>query len=200
MSAAASLSAGRIGPNAIIRVAEALPAYVGTHAARQLFEDAGMAGWFAQPPQDMVDENEVTKLHATLRAALGAAAAARVARSAGLRTADYLLAHRIPKPVQALLKLLPPRLAARVLLRAISRHAWTFAGSGEFSARIGPTVQLTIRNNPLCRGQHSDTPVCDFYSATFERLFQVLVHPDARVEELSCEARGDDACRFELRW
>jgi len=26
------------------------------------------------------------------------------------------------------------------------------------------------------------------------------VHRDTRVTELSCEARGDDACRFELRW
>ncbi len=191
---------GRIGPNAIMRVAEALPAFVGTNAARQVFEDAGLLPYFGQPPQEMVDEAEVTRLHATMRAALGGETAARVARGAGLRTADYLLAHRIPKPVQALLRALPARLAARVLLRAISNHAWTFAGSGEFSSHVGPTVLLTIRNNPLCRGQSSDTPVCDFYSATFERLFSVLVHPAARVEELSCEARGDDACRFEVRW
>ena len=50
------------------------------------------------------------------------------------RTGDYLLAHRIPKPVQALLKRLPAPLAARVLLAAITRHAWTFAGSGRFEA------------------------------------------------------------------
>jgi hypothetical protein len=70
--------------------------------------------------------------------------AAEVARSAGRRTADYLLAHRIPKPVQALLKALPARLAARVLLSAIARHAWTFAGSGVFSASTG------ARARPSC--------------------------------------------------
>ena len=37
-------------------------------------------------------------------------------------------------------------------------------------------------------------------AATFEHLFRQLVHRDTRCTELSCEARGDDACRFELRW
>jgi len=26
------------------------------------------------------------------------------------------------------------------------------------------------------------------------------VHPKTKVEETACEAQGDDACRFELRW
>jgi divinyl protochlorophyllide a 8-vinyl-reductase len=123
-----------------------------------------------------------------------------VSHAAGVATADYLLAHRIPKPVQLLLKLLPAPLACRLLLAAISRHAWTFAGSGRFDARPGRPTLLTIRDNALCRGQHSDHPVCDYYAATFEQLFRVLVHRQARVTELSCEARGDDACSFEIRW
>jgi len=192
--------AGRIGPNAIIRVAEVLPAFVGTAATWQLFERAGMVQYLRTPPEGMVDETEVMRLHGELRVSLGGATAAEVARQAGLRTADYLLAHRIPQPVQRLLKILPARLAARVLLQAITRHAWTFAGSGRFSARAGTPVVLEIRDNPLCRGVHADAPVCDFYAATFERLFRVLVHPAAGVQEVACEARGDDACRFELRW
>jgi divinyl protochlorophyllide a 8-vinyl-reductase len=59
---------------------------------------------------------------------------------------------------------------------------------------------LTIRDNPMCRGWVTDAPVCHFYAATFERLFQVLVHARSRAVEVACEARGDDACRFELRW
>jgi divinyl protochlorophyllide a 8-vinyl-reductase len=197
VSAAAAV--GRIGPNAITRVAEALPAYIGTRATQQLFERAGLATYLRQPPQQMVDEAEVTRLHRELRASLGATAAA-VARNAGERTADYLLAHRIPKPAQALLKVLPAPLAARVLLSAITRHAWTFAGSGRFEARAGRPVVLTLRDNPLCRGVTSDVPVCDFYAATFERLFRVLVHRETQVFEVACEARGDAACVFELRW
>jgi len=195
-------TAGRIGPNAITRVAEVLRERLGADALARLFGLAGLAGLAAyvdQPPQAMVDEAEVTQLHAVLRASLGAAAAARVAREAGTRTGDYLLAHRIPKPVQALLKVMLAPLAARVLLGAITRHAWTFAGSGAFTAVPGRPVKLTIRDNPMCRGLTSDVPACDFYAATFERLFRVLVHPRATVVETACEACGDDACRFELR-
>jgi divinyl protochlorophyllide a 8-vinyl-reductase len=191
---------GRIGPNAIIRVAEALPGYVGIDVTRGLFESVGLARYLQTPPQEMVDETEVARLHAALRHALGAGPAGQVARDAGHRTADYLLAHRIPKPVQALLKMLPAPLAARVLLSAIGRHAWTFAGSGEFTSRAGVPVTLQIRANPMCRELRSDVPACDFYAATFERLFRVLVHPSSSVIETACEACGDAACRFEIRW
>ncbi len=200
MTAAAAASAGRIGPNAITRVAEVLPALLGEAGTRALFEAAGLGGYLSQPPEGMVDETEVARLHRVLRQQLGPAVAGQVARSAGMRTADYLLARRIPKPVQWLLKRLPPVLAARVLLQAIGRHAWTFAGSGQFQAVAGRPCVLTIRDNPLCRGVASAHPACDFYSATFERLFQVLVHPATQVVETQCEARGDPVCRFELRW
>ena len=192
--------AGRIGPNAITRLAEVLPALVGSTATQRLFEHAGLATYLATPPEQMVDEAEVTRLHRTLRNDFGPALAAEAARQAGSRTADYLLAHRIPKPVQALLKALPAPLAARVLLAAIRRHAWTFAGSGSFTAVAGQPVVLTIRHNPLCKGLSADAPACDFYAAVFERLFRVLVHAGATVAETACEACGDAECRFELRW
>ena len=192
---------GLIGPNAITRVAEALPGFVGSNATWALFERAGLTDYLRAPPESMVDETEVTRLHHELRRSLGSEVAGKVAQGAGRRTADYLLAHRIPKPVQALLKRLPAPLAAQVLLSAIRRHAWTFAGSGEFSARAGwGGAVLTIRHNPLCKGLSSDRPACDFYAATFERLFRVLVHAAARVSEVGCEACGDAECRFELHW
>lgn len=191
---------GRIGPNAITRVAEVLRAHIGIGATSTLFEHAGLSGYLLQPPQSMVDETEVRRLHGVLREDLGEAQARAVARDAGLRTADYLLANRIPKPVQLLLKHLPARLAARVLLAAISRHAWTFSGSGRFAARVGRPVVLTLRNNPLCRGLVSAAPACDYYAATFERLFRTLVHPRTEVREVACEACGDVECRFEIHW
>jgi divinyl protochlorophyllide a 8-vinyl-reductase len=196
-------NAGRIGPNAITRVAEVLPARVGSSTTFALFERAGLAHYLRDPPEAMVAEAEVRQLHGVLREQLGAQEAANVARAAGLRTADYLLANRIPRPVQAVLKLLPARLAAQVLLAAIRRHAWTFAGSGHFSAEVGRAggpVVLHIQHNPLCLGLASDTPACDFYAATFERLFQVLVQRRSRVTEVACEACGAAECRFEIRW
>ncbi len=192
--------AGRIGPNAITRVAEVLLARRGEAAAAALFGRAGLLPYLTQPPQSMVDEAEVTRLHRVMRDAIGSAAAREVSRAAGTRTGDYLLAHRIPRAVQAVLKRLPAPLAARVLLSAIRRHAWTFAGSGNFTAQAGQPVVLTIRGNPLCKGATLAEPGCDFYAATFERLFRVLVHADARVVETACEACGAAECRFEVRW
>jgi divinyl protochlorophyllide a 8-vinyl-reductase len=190
----------RIGPNAITRVAEALRARGGEAATTMIFARAGLLRYLADPPQAMVDESEVMRLHLELRHGIGRDEARRVALDAGRRTGNYLLAHRIPRAVQWLLRALPAALAARVLLSAIGRHAWTFAGSGEFSARVGQPVVLTLHDNPLCRGLALDEPACDYYAATFERLFRVLVHPAARVEEVGCESMGDPACVFEIRW
>jgi divinyl protochlorophyllide a 8-vinyl-reductase len=196
----AAAQAGRIGPNAITRVAEVLRARRGEAATAALFGRAGLLPYLTQPPEAMVNEAEVTRLHQVLRDSMGTAEARAVARDAGTRTGDYLLAHRIPRAAQALLKRLPARLAARALLQAIRGHAWTFAGSGRFDARAGHPVVLSITHNPMCRGALLAEPGCDFYAATFERLFRVLVHPDARVVETHCEACGDAMCRFEVRW
>lgn len=196
----APAQAGRIGPNAITRVAEVLRERLGEATAKRLFGRAGLLPYLTQPPQAMVDEAEVTRLHQVLREGLGTAQALQVAREAGTRTAEYLLAHRIPRPAQAVLKRLPPALAARALLSAIGGHSWTFAGSGRFRAQAGHPVVLSITNNPMCRGAALAEPGCDFYAATFERLFRVLVHPSSTVVETHCEACGDPMCRFEVRW
>lgn len=203
MAGTGPAAAGLIGPNAITRVAQVLPVWRGSAFTEALFERAGLQAYWKQPPEQMVPEAHVRSLHRALRQALPAAEAAAVSRGAGKATADYLLAHRIPRPVQTLLRALPAGAAARVLVAAVTRHAWTFAGSGRFSAqppRQGRPWLLQIQGNPLCLGLQADAPACDYYAATFERLFQVLVHRRSRVEELACEACGAPACVFALRW
>lgn len=188
----------RIGPNAIIRVAEALVERYGS--ASQCFADAGLAHYLTTPPRQMVDEREVVALQRALRERLGIAEAAAVSHDAGLRTGDYLLAHRIPKPAQLLLRLLPPRPAAATLLRAVGKHSWTFSGSGTFTFDTGYPVRVTIADCPICRDAAGDRPLCDFYTAAFERLFTTLVSRRAQVVEVQCQAMGADACVFEMRW
>jgi divinyl protochlorophyllide a 8-vinyl-reductase len=189
---------GRIGPNAVIRLAEALDAVESKAVTLRLFNAAGFGAHAVAPPDAMVPEEEVTALHRQLRSELGAQRAASVSWIAGLRTADYLLANRIPRPVQRLLKLLPARLAAFILLKAIGSHAWTFAGTSRFSWKLGKTVTLTFEDCPLCRGDHAASPCCSYYAATFERLFRVLIAADTTVTETDCIATGAKACRFEI--
>lgn len=190
----------RIGPNAITQVAAVLERELGAAVLMRLFKAAGLSAHLARPPTGMVDDREVERLHRVLRAELGVAQARRIGRLAGERTGAYLLAHRIPSAVQRLLRWLPAAWAARLLVRAIGRHAWTFTGAGAFTARVGPPLQLVIRHGPLARGDRADEPVCDFYAATFAWLFRALVHPNATVVEVECEALGAPSCVFELRW
>lgn len=191
---------GRIGPNAVIRLAEALDALESKAVTRKLFIAASLESYVHALPDAMVPEEEVIVLHHHLRSNLGADRAASVSWIAGLRTADYLLANRIPKPVQRLLKLLPARLAALILLRAIGAHAWTFAGTSRFSWRMGRPITLTFEDCPLCRSDHTSEPCCSYYSATFERLFRELINADTAVRETECIAAGGGACRFEIRY
>jgi divinyl protochlorophyllide a 8-vinyl-reductase len=151
-------------------------------------------------PEHMIDEREVTVLHQVLRTDLGHERARWVSRAAGLYTGDYLLANRIPRMAQLVLRTLPSGLAGRMLLAAVRRNAWTFSGSGVFNARAGRPLRISIEGCPVCRGSKSHEPLCDYYAATFQRLFQTLVDPDASVREIECEATGAEGCLFEVRW
>ncbi len=191
---------GRIGPNAITRMAEAMRAALGEEATRAIFRAALIERHLDAPPGRMVPERDVTALHRAGRAALGEARLALLARHAGALTARYLLAHRIPRPVQWLLRMLPPGLAARVLLRAIGAHAWIFAGSGSFRVAWGRPLRLEIAGGPIAAAGTAEEPVCDYYASTFETLFATLVSRYARVREVACCATGATACVFEVTW
>lgn len=191
---------GRIGPNAVIRLVEALDAIEGRAVTMRLFGLAGLEHYVSEPPSAMVREEEVTVLHRQCRKELDQQRAASVSWIAGLRTADYLLKQRIPQPVQRLLKLLPGRLAAFILLKAIARNAWTFAGSSRFTWNWSRPVTLAFEDCPLCRGGTAPSPCCHYYAAVFEKLFRELISGAAEVTETACIAAGGKACRFEIRW
>jgi divinyl protochlorophyllide a 8-vinyl-reductase len=190
----------RIGPNAIIRVAESLEERIGN--AAEVFIDAGLAHYLEALPEEMVDEREVMALQRALRLRLGVTEARAVSFDAGLRTGEYLLAHRIPRPAQRLLKLLPAKPSARILLKAVGQHAWTFSGSGAYSFESGPgrSVSVSIERCPICCGAQAQEPLCDFYTGCFERLFRTLVNRHTEVREVACQAQGAPACIFEMRW
>lgn len=184
--------AAQVGPNAVTQVAAALRAMGGDGFAGQVFAAAGLETMLQNPPERMVDQTIAARLHDTLRLTLPPEDAALIATEAGRRTADYLLANRIPRPAQLVMKLLPPRLAAPVLLGAMAANAWTFAGTGRVATRAGNPCVLEIINNPLAQ------PYCPWHVAVFERLFRKLVAQNAQVSHSACCAQGAAACRFEI--
>ncbi len=198
---AASASAvvpGRIGPNAVIRLIEALDGVEGRPVTSRIFQSAGVSPFLSDPPGAMVDERCVGTLYSQMLGTMGESRMRTIAWIAGQRTGEYLLRNRIPRPVQRLLKLLPRTLASTILMHAIARHAWTFAGSGSFSFAPGRPVRFKILNCPVCRQCTSQAAICDYYSATFERIWSELIHADTRVTEIECSATGAPACLFEI--
>ena len=187
--------AGRIGPNAILQLLPVLEAEGGAALRDRLLSAAGLT----KPPSDsgMMDERPAAAMHQALRRELPERAP-ELARAAGLATGEYILAHRIPAPAQALLRRLPAPVAAWLLSRAIAQHSWTFAGSGRFEVLSTRPLSFRIVDNPVVRGEVATAPICHWHVAVFERLFTELVHPDYRVRETACCATGAEACVFEL--
>ncbi len=181
-----------VGPNAVIQLAHALRDLNGTDAARQVFERAGFGELLDRPPTQMIDERVPAALFAALWQNLPDASATRIAKAAGQRTADYILANRMPRAVQIVLRRLPAGIAAPILLAAINENAWTFVGSGTCRTRPGQLAIIEISNNPIAM------PDCVWHQAVFERLFRELVSPRTVVRHVMCCARGDGVCRFEL--
>ncbi len=191
---------GRIGPNAVIRLDEALREVAGREASAAIFRQAALEKYLASPPVAMVDEAEVVALHRALHAMFDDEQWRKVLRIAGWKTAAYLLGHRIPRVAQRVMRSLPAMVACRLLAHAIAKNAWTFAGSGHFVVHYGRPMVFTIGGCPICRGMITSRPTCDYYAATFEHLFAELVDPHAKVVEVECLATGGPVCRFSIIW
>lgn len=176
---------GRVGPNAVIQLATALGERAGP-----VFEAAGHGGLIDALPEEMTDQGVVRDLYDALWRLMPEEAPA-IARDAGVRTAEYIIANRIPSIARGTLRALPGRIAAPLLLRAIERSAWTFAGSGrcEISTR---SLELRIHDNPIAM------PGCPWHRAVFERMFRRLATPRARVTHTACCRDGHAACHFEI--
>ena len=184
----------RIGPNAILQLLAVLEG----QGLRPLADEVLARAAVARPPPDagMLPEGECAAVHPALRA-LRPEAAGGLLRAAGLATGDYILAHRIPRAAQIVLRVLPGRVAAPLLAGAIARHAWTFAGSGRFEIVCRRPLTFAIHANPLAPEGPAEAPQCGWHAAVFERLFGALVDPGARFRETACVACGDPACVFE---
>lgn len=187
-------TAALIGPNAVLQHLPVLDAALGRKLRDALLYRAEVV----EPPPDsgMIPQDQVARLHQAVRLYLPDRAVA-VQRAAGLATGDYILRHRIPRPAQALIRALPAALGARLLAAAIGKHAWTFAGSGQFAVAGRRPLRFEIARNPLACGP-AHGPVCHWHAAVFERLFSALVWPGVEVRETACCACGAPACRFDL--
>ncbi|NTU82004.1 MAG: bacteriochlorophyll 4-vinyl reductase [Chloroflexales bacterium] len=195
-----AVGAARIGPNSIIQTVGAIEEERGPQETRSFLRRIGQGDFAEQLPTTMIDEIAFISLISAIRADIGVEAAGRILARSGERTADYLLANRIPAPAHAILPRLPRRLGLSLLLKAISGHAWTFAGTGRFSYKVDAKgATLSLANSPESRGMTADKPICRYYESCFQSLLRPLIDRRLVVRELRCAAQGAEACVFEVR-
>jgi divinyl protochlorophyllide a 8-vinyl-reductase len=181
---------GLVGPNTVIQAAGALIDQQGLETARAIFDKAGLSPYLATPPEHMIPEREARALFDAISGTLDTAQARGVLREAGRRTADYILANRIPSRARKILARLPRFASGRLLALAIGRHAWTFVGTGHVHVDAGRRIAFTIRNNPL------STPDEIWHRTVFERLFEVLLAQRFAVSHRHIATDAGDACEF----
>lgn len=188
------MEAGRIGPNAILQLVDVLERR-GEHG---LLSAVLAEAEVQRPARDagMLPEGDCAAVHQALRRL--SPAAEGLLEEAGLATGDYILANRIPKLAQGVLRVLPAGWAAPVLTKAIARHSWTFAGTGEFRVEGSGPLVVSVARNPLVSGWRAERPQCIWHAAVFRRLYGRLVWASVAVREVACCACGDAACRFEI--
>lgn len=162
-----------IGPNAVLQTVAVMEERLGHAETAAILADAQIE---ALPTgEHMIPEAFALRLHrwAALHDPVGCFV---IAEDAGVRTADYIIAQRIPRPAQWLLRHLPPRLAAPLLMQAITKHAWTFIGAGAFTASGGWrfAIDRTEANDVV----PAPDSLFHWYAAVFTRLYRELVAAD----------------------
>lgn len=185
-----------IGPNAIIQTVGALQDRYGADEAAALLARGGKPGLAEHLPTAMIDEQEFHTLVCLLDAAIGPAATTEILQEAGRRTGRYVLTHRLPQPVQRLIRLLPRRIGLRLLLQAMSFNAWTFIGSGTFRFQAElwhpqPTISVRV----VCP---SAPTVAGFYGGTFACLLQELIGPQTTVQTSTNQHTDGIDCTYTL--
>ena len=186
-----SSTPSRIGPNSIIQTVGALESDYGKNETEKLLKKIGQGYLINNLPSEMVEESKFHSLVTALQKEIGDAATAKILKESGERTAKYLLRVRIPGPFQTIVKLLPAGLAFKAFLFAISKNAWTFAGSGEFSYGSKPSpnimVKVTFPSHPV---------VGNFYLGTFSALLRELVNPKTEINADIRKENGAIRCNY----
>lgn len=182
---------GKIGPNSVIQLGHAVAARLSREAAADLYCAAGIGPMLHAPPEDMIDEQIPAALFQTLWQMFPHQAPS-LAAHAGRRTADYVIENRIPGIARRMFAVAPRQIGTWLLLKAISRNAWTFVGSGRCETRFGRPSLISITDNPLIM------PDCIWHLAVFERLFDRLVARGTRVVHRAHTMKDPRVCEFEV--
>jgi divinyl protochlorophyllide a 8-vinyl-reductase len=172
-----------IGPNAVLQAVAVMEERLGPAETATILADAQITR--LPSGEHMIPEIEALRLHRwlALHDPLGAMV---IAEEAGARTADYIIAHRIPRAAAWLLRHVPAPLAAPLLMAAIRKHAWTFVGAGDFAP--AGAWRFTIDRSGADDSIPPPQSLFVWYAAVFTRLYKVLVGQDCTCRLVEPEA------------
>jgi divinyl protochlorophyllide a 8-vinyl-reductase len=184
-----------IGPNAVLKTVEVMEERLGHAETAAILADAQIDR--LPSGEHMIPEIAALRLHRwlALHDPMGAFV---IAEEAGARTADYIIANRIPRAAVWLLRRLPARLAAPLLMAAIRKHAWTFVGAGNFVP--ADAWHFTIDRAPAADSIPPPASLFHWYAAVFARLYRALVAPDCACRIVAGDPAAADhpAARFAI--
>jgi divinyl protochlorophyllide a 8-vinyl-reductase len=178
-----------IGPNAVLKAVEVMEERLGPAETAAILADAQIAR--LPSGEHMIPEIAALRLHRWL-ALNDPQGAFVIAEEAGERTADYIIANRIPEAAVWLLRHLPAWAAAPLLMAAIRKHAWTFMGAGRFAPK--GAWAFTIDRQGADDPTLPPDSLFHWYAAVFTRLYRRLVAEDCTCrmilpDTLCCAAR-----------
>ena len=191
------MPAARIGPNSIIQTVAVLREVFTPDELRTLLTGE-TASYLSHLPHEMIPEVQFHELVDLLTAQLGVERAGEILYRSGELTADYVRANRIPAPIRTVLALLPAPISLRVFLPAISKHAWTFAGSGAFHFSIGRTPLVSIGKSVNRDTSKIAAVLCRYYCGAFTQLLRRVVSSRISLREVACQARSGSACVYQI--
>ena len=157
-----------IGPNAVLQAVAVMEERLGIAETAAILADAQIAR--LPSGAHMIPEVEALRLHRwlALHDPMGALV---IAEESGARTADYIIANRIPRAAAWLLRCLPARIAAPLLMQAIRKHAWTFIGAGVFTP--SGAWRFTIDRSKADDSIPPPPSLFLWYAAVFTRLYRM---------------------------
>ena len=182
---------GFVGPFLASSLLDVITDAQGAEVADRMARTAGLTSPIAA--NEPLREGRAAALHRAVHE-MHSADAFPILKLAGEAAGRTMLADHLSRRAQKLLRNAPWTVSAWMLSRALSQQAWLFCGSGTFTVADG--MRFEIRGNPLIRGQRSTHPICTFHASMFETMYRAIVDPRLVCAETTCEAKGDELCRF----
>jgi divinyl protochlorophyllide a 8-vinyl-reductase len=183
--------AGFMAPGVVNDLAAAVQQGLGSHAHDAILADAQLHR--LPGAEEPVREDKALRLHHAVKRLFPAQSPVLMAMAGGA-TAERLLDSQQSARAQAMLAGSPWPIAAWLLGRWATLHAWTFAGSARFT--VVNALEYTLTDNPLHRGESATHATSDWHRAFFERLFRRVIDTDLECREVECAATGAAQCRF----